>query len=519
LGFHLHISTLGQVVKFFKITDLVGPYFSQKVENMKIFNLNCRNKIFCILFFSFFAFFIENAVCEQPKKREYWPTSGWKTSTPKQQGMDSAKLLIADEFIQNRLPDAFSLLVIKNGYLVFEKYYSWGSPEKYAVVHSVTKSVMSALIGIALDKGYLKSVDQKLIEFFPEYITDESDPRKKEISLKDLLTMSAGFRWNDRGSSMRFWYSSLDWAKYTIELPLDNNPGDIFNYNSSTSHLLSIILSKSTKASTLDYAKKNLFEPLGIQSAYWHQGPQGYHIGGFGLALSARDLAKIGFLYLNNGYWNGQSIVSEYWVKESTAQQIQAVRHPIYGTFGYGYQWWVKEVDGCSSFRAWGRRGQYIVVVPKLDLVIAVTSETAQPHPPTSIHYNPLFDLVAAAVKRKRPPKNPLKTVKLPSDVKAFITEYNQAMFNKDMATIAELISDRFLYNTVTKQMALRFLSGTLPYMSEAKIIITKFESQGDGAKIDVWLKDKYFEAPFMTGSKLIIEKGHWKWYGNQVSK
>ena len=200
---------------------------------MKIFNLNCSKKIFCIIIFSLFSFLAENALCEQPKKREYWPTIGWKTSTPEQQGMDSAKLMIADEFIQNRLPDAFSLLVIKNGYLVFEKYYSWGSPEKYAVVHSVTKSVTSALIGIAMDRGYINSVDQKLIEFFPEYITDDLDPRKKEISLKQLLTMSSGFRWNDRGPVMRNWYTSSNWAKFAIQLPQENIPGDVFNYNSS----------------------------------------------------------------------------------------------------------------------------------------------------------------------------------------------------------------------------------------------------------------------------------------------
>jgi CubicO group peptidase (beta-lactamase class C family) len=496
----------------------VGHRFCRK-GGKKIFNLSCSKKIFCILTFSLFAFLTEHAVCEQPKKREYWPTSGWRSSTPEMQGMDSAKLLIADEFIQNRLPDAFSLLVVKNGYLVFEKYYSWGNPEKFAVVHSVTKSVTSALIGIALDKGYLKSVDQKLIEFFPEYITDDLNPRKKEISLKQLLTMSSGLRWNDRGPVMRNWYTSSNWAKFTIQLPLENNPGDVFNYNSSTSHLLSIILSKSTKTSTLDFAKRNFFEPLGIQSAYWHQDPQGYYIGGFGLGLSARDLAKIGFLYLNNGYWNSQSIVSEYWVKESTAQQIQAFSHPIYGTFGYGYQWWVKKVDDCSSFRAWGRRGQFIVIVPELDLVIAVTSKTAQPHPPTSIHYSPLFDLVAASVKRKRPPKKQLKAVELPTDVKAFITDYDQARFKKEVVTMADLMSDRFLHDGVTKQMALRFLKGTFSYTSEAKIIITKFELEGDEAKIDVLLKDKYFEAPFMTGSKLIKENGQWKWYGNQIPK
>ena len=413
---------------------------------MEILILSNRKIIFCILAFFLFAFMTENVLGEQTKERKYWPTSGWKTSIPEKQGMDSAKLLIADEFIQNRLPDAYSLLVVKNGYLVFEKYYSWGSREKYAAVHSVTKSVTSALIGIALDKGYLNSVDQKLVDFYPEYITDESDPMKKEISLRHLLTMSAGFKWNDRGPSMRNWYLSSNWVRSAIQLPQENTPGDIFNYNSSTSHLLSAILSKSSETSTLDFAKQYLFEPLGIQSAYWHEDPQGYYIGGFGLGLSARDLAKLGFLYLNNGYWNGRNIVSESWVNESTSQQIQAVSHPIYGEFQYVYQWWVKKVDGFKSYRAWGRRGQFIVVVPELDLVIAVTSNPVQPHPPTSIHYNPLFDLVATAVQRERPPKKPLVAVDLPPDVKTFISDYNQARYNKDIEKMSELISDRFLH-------------------------------------------------------------------------
>ncbi len=190
---------------------------------MKIFNLSCSKKSFCIIPLFLFAFLTDNVVCKQLKSREYWPTSDWRTSTPEMQGMDSSKLMIADEFIQNRLPDAFSLLVVKNGYLVFEKYYSWGSPDKYAVVHSVTKSVTSALIGIALDKGYLNSVDQKLIEFFSEYITDDLDPRKKKISLRHLLTMSAGYRWNDRGPVMGLWYTSPNWAKFAIQLPQEKN--------------------------------------------------------------------------------------------------------------------------------------------------------------------------------------------------------------------------------------------------------------------------------------------------------
>ena len=484
---------------------------------MKIFNLSCSKKIFCILTFFLFAFLTEYAVCEQPKIRKYWPISGWKTSTPEQQGMDSAKLMIADEFIRNRLPDAFSLLVVKNGYLVFEKYYSWGSPEKYAVVHSVTKSVTSALIGIALDKGYLNSVDQKLTEFFHEYITDDLDPRKKKISLRHLLTMSAGFRWNDWGPSMRFWYTSSNWAKFAIQLPQEKNPGDVFNYNSSASHLLSIILSKSTKTSTLDFAKRNLFEPLGIQSAYWHQDPQEYYIGGFGLGLSARDLAKIGFLYLNNGYWNDQSIVSEYWVKESTRQRMFA--HEMYGPTYYGYQWWIKEVDGCFSYRAWGRRGQFIVVIPKLDMVIVVTSETAQPHPPTSIHYSPLFDLVADAVKRDRPPKKPLKAIELPDDVKTFIIDFNQAWLDKNFSKLSDCISDNFLSSGVTKNRILQFFKISASYVSESKIILTGFERQGNVARIEGVRKDKYFEISVPPGSLMIKENGQWKWYGNQMPK
>jgi CubicO group peptidase (beta-lactamase class C family) len=483
---------------------------------MKILNGNHRKTIFFVLTISLYAFLTENSVCSQPKEREYWPTSGWKTSTPEQQGMDSAKLLLALEFIQERLPDAHSLLVVKNGYLVFERYFRGGNPGRVAHIHSVTKSVMSALIGIALDKGYLNSVDQKIIDFFPEYITEDFDSRKKEIVLKHLLTMSTGFKWNDRGSTMMSWYNCSDWGKFAIQLPQKNNPGDVFNYNSSTSHLLSIILSKSTQVSTLDFADKNLFKPLGIIQKNWSRDPQGFYGGGFGLSLSARDLAKFGFLYLNNGYWDDQSIVPEYWVQESSKQQMRAFNNPIYGAFGYGYQWWIKEVDGCYSYRAWGRGGQFIVVVPELDLLIVVTSAATKPRQPTSIHYDPLFDLVAGSVKRERPPKKPLKAVELPPDVKAFITNYNQALLDKDVMKITDLFSGRFLYDGITKQMLISFFSLSKSYLSELKIIITNFEPEGDTAKIEGVIKDKYFKTPFMAGNTIIKENGQWKWYGNQ---
>ena len=135
---------------------------------MKIYNTGFKKTVFCICIFAFLLFLLlnEDAICAQSIERDYWPTEGWRTSTPEQQGMESAKLEIAVEFIEERLPDAFSLLVVKNGYLVFEKYFRQGSPDRIAQIHSVTKSFTSALIGIALDKGNLKSVDQRLFDFF-----------------------------------------------------------------------------------------------------------------------------------------------------------------------------------------------------------------------------------------------------------------------------------------------------------------------------------------------------------------
>lgn len=366
---------------------------------MKKLNANFRKLSFIVFCICIFTFSMGYSAFAQPKERDYWPTNGWKTSFPELQGLDSDKLSEAVQFINDRLPDVYSFLVVKNGYIVFEDYYKIGRPDHIAVVHSVTKSVMSALIGIALEQKYIQGIDQKLAHFFPSYFTEELDRRKKDITLKHLLTMSAGFEWNDRGTIFWQWYSSPDWLKFTIQLPQINKPGNAFKYNTSLSHVLSILLSKIAKTSTLGFADQNLFSPLGIQSKFWYEDPQGFNIGGFGLSLTARDLAKIGYLYLNNGFWDGRSIIPEAWVKESTEQQIHAFSHPRYGAFGYGYQWWVKKVGGYSSFRAWGRRGQFIVVVPELDLVIVVTSETDPPHPRT-IHYSPLFDLVASAVRR-----------------------------------------------------------------------------------------------------------------------
>jgi CubicO group peptidase (beta-lactamase class C family) len=332
--------------------------------------------------------------------RDYWPTDGWKASSPEQQGLDSYKLTEALDFIQDHLPDVYSFIVVKNGYVVFEKYYKMGGPDRRAPIHSVTKSVMSALIGIALKREHFKSIDQKLAHFFPSYFSDELlDEETRDITLKHLLTMSAGFGWNDgAGLLFREWIRSPDLLEYTLQLPQIDGPGTKFNYNTSLSHILSIFLSTVTQTSTLEFARQHLFIPLGIQARFWSKDTKGFNTGGYGLHLTPHDLSKIGYLYVNNGFWDGQSIIPETWIKESTEQQMYIGHFSSAGEFGYGYQWWVKKVGGYDSFFAWGRRGQFIVVVPKLDLVFVVTSKAHPADSRTTLHYTHLFDLVANAV-------------------------------------------------------------------------------------------------------------------------
>jgi CubicO group peptidase (beta-lactamase class C family) len=450
----------------------------------------------------------------QSQERKYWPVNEWKISSPELHGMNVNKLSNAINFIRERLPDVYSFLVVKNGYLVFEEYYKKGSPDRVANVYSVTKSVMSSLIGIALEKKFIESIDKKLSTFFPSILTKELDPRKRDITLKHVLTMSTGFRWNEGyelGEAFVEWRSSSDWVKSAIHLPQENKPGEVFGYNSSVSHLLSGILTETSEMSTLDFANRYLFRPLGIRS-FWERGPQGYYNGGFGLSLSARDMAKIGYLYLKGGDWKGRRIVPESWVKDSTRQHIYAFH--AYGPYGYGYQWWIKEVDGCKSYRAWGRGGQFIVVVPQLDLVMVVTSRTNLPA--RAVHYSPLFDLVANSVERKRPPKRKSEKSELSDDLKTFLANYNKVMFDRDVTKIENFISDKYLNNGANKERFLKDLIYDIPYISESEVILTRLDVEGNIAKIDGLRKDKYFEVELSPGGMLVRENGQWKWYGNQ---
>jgi len=273
----------------------------------------------------------------------YNPADGWLSSIPSEQGIDSTVLIKAHMYIQNK-SGYHSFLVIKNGYLVFEKYYSGFDKERLNNLKSATKSITSILVGIALKKNLIGGIDQPLEKIFPEYFTKETDSSKRKITLKHLLTMTAGLKWNNFGGSLRNrWWSHKDNPhKYAINAPeLIHTPGEVFNYNSVLSHLLTAIIVKKSCMTLLEFANKNLFSPLGISEIRWDTDKTGLHRGHSELWMTSRNMAKIGYLYLCNGYWYDKQIVSKKWVQESLEPYID---HRLYRCLGKVWELWLSVV-------------------------------------------------------------------------------------------------------------------------------------------------------------------------------
>jgi len=319
-----------------------------------------------------FVFAILSAACQPvpipptPVQRDYWPTNGWRESTPNGLGMDSKQFKLLQEHIKENLPHMRSVLVIRHGYLVFEEYYQ-GVPNDYQEVASVTKSVISALIGIALRESYIQSLDQKVVDFYPEYVTPDTNPRISDITLEHLLTMTSGLTRETKFGE--------DWFRSTLEQSVSGTPGETFHYNDSAAHLLSGILTRTTHVTALEFANKYLFQPLGIPLPPWEADPQGNSVGGDGLALRPREMAKIGYLYLHQGLWDGQQLIPAEWVRTATQKHVAA---DILND-DYGYLWWVTTVDGHAAYYAAGFGGQFIYVIPDLDLVVVMTGNASFP--------------------------------------------------------------------------------------------------------------------------------------------
>lgn len=304
--------------------------------------------------------------------RPYWPTAAWQTTTPEAQGMDSNQLAAMLETIAAGPIAIDSVLVVRHGYLVLEAYRAPYTAAEKHVIYSCTKSVTSALIGIAIEEGAIGGVQDRVLDYFPDRRVDNLDDAKQSLTLEHLLTMSSGLDWRGGMSEDTFgeMRRSRDWVQFVLDRPLVHSPGTTYTYNTGGSHLLAAILRHATGQSVLDYARDRLFGPLGITAVTWPVDSQGIHTGGSGLMLTPRDMAKFGYLYLNGGAWDGQQIVPADWVATSTQAHIAAGGQWL--SDGYGYQWWV---DDAGYVMALGWAGQYIVLVPSLDMVVVFTSD------------------------------------------------------------------------------------------------------------------------------------------------
>ncbi|MHA3964082.1 MAG: serine hydrolase domain-containing protein [Candidatus Thorarchaeota archaeon SMTZ1-45] len=303
-----------------------------------------------------------------------WPTNEWSRTTPEAQGMDSTKLDSMTEHFKSNKIQIDSFLIIRNGWMVYEEYPSRFGPDDTHHLFSCTKSIMSTLVGISLDLGCLESIEASVLDFFQDYDFSNPSRSKEDISIKNLLEMTTGLSWNEEyyGNDINDYNKMVrsdDWVKYVLDKPMISEPGNTFHYNSGASHILSAIIQEVTQNSTLNFALNNLFQPLGITDYEWGQDPDGIYRGASSLKLKPIDMAKIGYLYIRNGLWDGIQVVPQDWVQMTSTSQIQ-----VDESTDYSYHWWVLPEIGAYYAFGWGY--QSITVVPNYDLVVVVTAAT-----------------------------------------------------------------------------------------------------------------------------------------------
>ncbi len=340
---------------------------------MKNHNTRYLTFIHLILFILVTNFVVNGSQGDQSSK--YMPKDIWPTSVPEQQGIDSEQLSKVFDFVKKNDVNIHSLILIRNGYLVLEAYFY---PNSEGIVHdvaSVTKSITSILIGIAIDKGFIKSVHQPVLDFFPDRKIANLDERKKGLTIEHLLTMRTGFCRNfEQGErQLNEMRQTNDWVQFMLDQPLLREPGIEFAYCTGGTHLLSAIITQATGMNALQFARKYLFEQLGIQDVIWPADPQGNNTGGFDLYLQSLDMAKIGYLILNKGQWNGKPIISKRWVEGSTNVHVT-----LDDGERYGYLWWSPN-ENPDLIEARGRGGQRIVFSPLKNMVIIFTGSGYEP--------------------------------------------------------------------------------------------------------------------------------------------
>lgn len=285
---------------------------------------------------------------------------------------DSALLERALDRAAALAPPLSSLLVSRDGRLVVERYYGTMTASRAVNLKSASKTLVATLVGIAIEEGHLASVDQPLAEILPEAFARVQDPRKREITLRHLLSMTAGLE-STSFSNYGPWVSSRNWVRDALRRPLECPPGRCWEYSTGNTHLLSAALTRAAGMSTLAYARRSLFEPMGIGLGPWDRDPQGVYLGGNNMSLRPRELLAFGEMILDAGRHEGRQLVPWEWILSSW----RPVATSPWNGHRYGLGWWIEDWGGERAYFAWGYGGQYLVLVPRLGLAAVATSSLA----------------------------------------------------------------------------------------------------------------------------------------------
>jgi CubicO group peptidase (beta-lactamase class C family) len=295
--------------------------------------------------------------------------SSQRAATPSTASRIDRTQLAEAERRARALPLVTSLIIARGDSIVLERYYRGMTAAKSVNVKSASKSILSALIGIAIDRKIIPGIDTRAYDIIPEYFNGIDDPSKRSITIRQLLTMTAGLESTSFGN-YGAWVNSRDWVRYTLRRPFACTPGTCMVYSTGNSHLLSVILTRASGVDTRTFAQRHLFTPAGMKLAGWARDPSGFWMGGNEMRFTPRDMLKFGRLYLNGGMAGGKRVLPEQWIQDSWGEYATS---PFNG-HRYGYHWWTRLTGTHLVHFAWGYGGQFVFVVPDLDLVAVVTS-------------------------------------------------------------------------------------------------------------------------------------------------
>lgn len=290
-----------------------------------------------------------------------------------------------------QLPHLNALIIARDGVIQAEQSFRGPSLDRPVPIKSISKSVISALVGIAIDQGKLKGVEQPIASFFPSYIKASSDPRLHKVTIGHLLSMQSGLI-RTSGPAYASWVNSKNWVRYILTAPMLAAPGGDMVYSTGNTHLLSAILTRVTGKSTFAFARDALAKPLGIQLSPWQRDPQGIFMGGNQMQMSAHALVKLGELYRNGGVHDDKQVVPKAWIDETLTPRCRS----IFSGQLYGYGWFIAEVAKQRLFFAWGYGGQFIFVLPELELTVVTTSQSDGPR--DFAHLGAIFELLRETI-------------------------------------------------------------------------------------------------------------------------